>query len=168
MTTRTRARRSYRKRGGRYNWSTFTIDPVSLAQDAQSVAELSVDIANDVKGGAVVQRVVGSWAIKSLTSDTDVSVIASLYMWPGEAFRALELPESQAEEYKPLYWATTIDRVGDTLSGDNKWNQIPVDIKVARKFRGVDDILVWQFENTSASADSVQTYLAVRLLLWVP
>jgi len=171
MATRLVNRRpssGHRGKTGRLVWEAFDIDPVTVVQNGQSVADLSAGIVSEIRSGSTVMRIVGDWGMHVDADDSLTSIMSAIYMLPGEQLRASAFPELQSEEYAPLWRKQLNSRTGQRLTSADIWVPDHFDIKVKRKFRFQDQALVFHIENTSAGAFDATVLFTLRFLLKVP
>ena len=117
--------------------------------------------------GAVLKRVVGSWATRPISAAATLQMTTAMYVQRLEAYTAAVTPELEQDEY-PYTW---MDSFTQEVSGDaesNQWTNRPIDVKVNRKFRSQQDTLVFLFESTSPDAGNQEVLFVLRVLLWFP
>ena len=164
MATRRRTRSSRRRRGSGF-WEVAVTDPVSLAQNAQILVDLTAGLTSDVLRGSTLVRIIGQWSARGEAVDLDNQIALGIYVQDREGFDAGVAPELQSDNYRYVFWDVITSRIGDLSLDRNQFLTQPVDSKARRRFRG-DEHLVAVRENTSASPVSIVSQLWLRLLFY--
>ena len=168
MATRQRVRRSRVSRPrGNLLWQTATVNPNSVTGESTLSTDILEYVPATLLSRATVTRIVGAWAARPLVEDSTVAMVSGIYVLPHEAFTAGAFLEPETDEAS-FMWTDMIYIRGSNLSGsvNNQYVQHPIDIRVKRKIRSMENILVFTSENTLGAQAERAFYL--RILLQLP
>ena len=174
MTSRQRIRSRTRSRGpspkgGRWLWELAGVDPIAIAQDGKVVVDSLPAIGTDVKAGAVVTRIIGNWFAKPDVSDRNANMVFAIYIQNNEAFQASAAPEMQTDLFQYMFYDSAPMYLPDVVSGGNNSYTIrEIDVRIKRKFRTGEDVLVFQRENISVDTTAITAGFNCRVLLRIP
>jgi len=148
-------------------WVPGDVDGSSIAAGAQVVTNLVATVAADILVGAIVKRVVGWWHARNEVSDVPSNCMSALYTQRAESFGGGIRPELEVDPWQFMWRDNIVQFQGDFTGNPNQVLMHQIDVKVNRKFRSADDvILVLQTSNLGASA--VTSGFNVRTLVWIP
>ena len=167
MPRRSRARFRSSSKGG-YLWATASIDPVSQAQGGQTIADLLPNVDRSILARATVLRIIGRWAVRPQSDDTDTASTLAIFILPADALAAGAVPELQFDLMSFLYTDTIWTMIGERLTGGELYSVRDIDSKAKRRMQSEDNRLCVQVENISPAAGSTFHVFALRILLKVP
>jgi len=164
-----RRTRYYRKqKSGRFMWDQVALGPIAVAAGVNVVTNLLAAFGQPVLVGAVIKRIVGNYGVRSASDDLDAEVKLAIYTQRQEAFAAGVSPELEDDEYNYMWTDSVYLHTGSLATQGQSMINRPIDVKVSRKLRSLEDIiLVFNRENTSA-VSAVQIMAQLRVLLWIP
>ena len=113
-------------------------------------------------------RIVGSWAARPQSSDTDGSIVMAILMLSSDAFSGGAVPALDTDLASFMYLKSMFLREGDLAGVGRQYTTMEFDIKTKRRFRSPDNVLTMIHTNTSPGALSITFTWALRTLLYIP
>ncbi len=168
MATRQRVRKSRVSRP-RNNllWATASVNPNAVLGNNTLNTSILDGVPTTLTARATVTRIVGTWAVRPLLTDSTVAMVSSIYVLSQEAFSAGAFLEPETDEASYM-WTDMVYIRGSDLNGavNNQYVNRPIDIRVKRKVRSKENILVFTSENTLG--DQAERVFYLRILLQLP
>ena len=146
---------------------TCTVTPNAVAAEGTLSTDMLEGVPLTLQARATVTRIVGCWAARPLENSTTVGLLSGIYVLPHEAFTAGALLEPETDLASYMWTDMIYIRQWDLNTGsNNQYVQHQIDIKVKRKIRSVENMLVFTTQNTLA--DIAERAFYVRVLLQLP
>ena len=149
-------------------WSSDGVDPVTLTQNQQAGTELLTGIITNIKNGSTVERIVGTWGMRPVSSDALTVCKMGILMMDEDAFSAGAFPELDVDDPAWLYLNTLETYTGDIAANPSQLVTRDVNIKARRRYRSTAQKLIVIIENITSIASSLITLWNFRTLLKVP
>ncbi len=170
MTSRG-ARRGVRgKRAGRMIWAGVIFsDFATVAAGAQSVTPiLDPDISSQIiLAGGTIRRMVGDLMVRPGTTNSTVIARFGILTLNDDAADALVVPEPWSDAADWMYESAGIVSVTSTSAAD-QWIRVHIDTSVMRKLPQQQRSLIGVMDNPVASETSLEYFLSIKVLVWLP
>ena len=118
----------------------------------------------DSQVGAVIERIVGHVWFRAGDSDANNSALFAWMIMDLDAINATAFPELEVDDPSVMYLGHQIFRSG-LVSDIQQLVDVPIDFKPRRRFKGMNDRLVFLVENQSDGANDFFYSYALRVLL---
>ena len=112
---------------------------------------------------AVVERIIGTWAIRAQSSDQSTSVTMGIVMVDTDAFNAAALPEPELDDSPWLFHSSIVTYTGNILDTGSQYLVREIDVHSRRRHLGEHSVLTAIEENTLAAGADV--IYSLRILL---
>ena len=145
-------------------WDYASINPTVVGTGAKSIVELSSGIADETLGRMTVERIIGRWAVRDEVAANEGGMTAAIYVESQDAFAggATLEPETDLGQY---LWMDSIWSLRNVITGDSQaYTQHVVDIRVKRKIRAQENLLMWTVESVGTGGGNMRYVFDLRIL----